>query len=79
MSQHFPFRYSKSSRSIIRLVACCMLLSRWGYSGPFKALHMLGVRTFGCVGVEERHLHSRLNFKLNRAAALAEWRKLLNA
>ena len=56
-----------------------MLLSRWGYSGPFKALHMLGVRTFGCVGIEERHLHSRLNFKLNRAAALAEWRKLLNA
>ena len=29
-----------------------MLLSRWGHSGPFQALHMLGVRTFGCVGVE---------------------------
>ena len=56
-----------------------MLLSRWGHSGPFKALHMLGVRMFGCVGVEERHLHSRLNFKLNRAAALAEWRQLLSA
>ena len=25
---------------------------------------------------QERHLYSRENFKLNRAAALAEWRKL---
>jgi hypothetical protein len=25
---------------------------------------------------QERHLHSRCNFKLNRAAALAEWRQL---
>jgi putative transposase len=24
----------------------------------------------------ERHLYSRANFKLNRAAALAEWRQL---
>ena len=32
---------------------------------------MLGVGTFGCAGVEERHLHSRLNFKLNRAAPLS--------
>jgi putative transposase len=28
---------------------------------------------------QERHLYSRLNFKLNRAAALAEWRQLLSA
>jgi putative transposase len=27
----------------------------------------------------ERHLHSRFNFKLNRTAALAEWRKLGSA
>jgi hypothetical protein len=26
-----------------------------------------------------RHLYSRTNFKLNRAAALAEWRLLLSA
>tara|TARA_B100000787_G_scaffold58573_1_gene42696 strand:+ start:522 stop:701 length:180 start_codon:yes stop_codon:yes gene_type:complete len=26
----------------------------------------------GCVGLQERHLYSRTNFKLNRAAALAE-------
>jgi putative transposase len=25
------------------------------------------------------HLYSRINFKLNRAAALAEWRQLLSA
>jgi putative transposase len=25
---------------------------------------------------QERHLYSRQNFKLNRAAALAEWRQL---
>jgi hypothetical protein len=26
-----------------------------------------------------RHLYSRISFKLNRAAALAEWRQLLSA
>jgi len=25
---------------------------------------------------QERHLHNRANFKLNRSAALAEWRQL---
>ena len=33
----------------------------------------------GGVGLQERHLYSRTNFKLNRAAALAEWRQLLSA
>ena len=28
---------------------------------------------------QERHLYSRLNFKLRRTAALAEWRQLLSA
>ena len=28
---------------------------------------------------QERHLYSRINFKLNRAAAIAEWRQLLGA
>jgi len=27
---------------------------------------------------KERHLYSRANFKLNRAAAIAEWRQLLS-
>ena len=30
-------------------------------------------------GLQERHLYSRTNFKLNRAAALAELRQLLSA
>ena len=30
-------------------------------------------------GLQERHLYSRTNFKLTRAAALAEWRQLLSA
>jgi hypothetical protein len=29
--------------------------------------------------VQERHFYSRDNFKLNRTAALAEWRQLLSA
>ena len=33
----------------------------------------------GCEGLHEHHLYSRTNFKLNRAAALAEWRQLLSA
>jgi len=33
----------------------------------------------GCVGLQERHFYSRINFKLNRAAALAEWHQLLRA
>ena len=28
---------------------------------------------------QERHFYSCINFKLNRAAALAEWRQLLSA
>ena len=28
---------------------------------------------------EGRHLYSRTNFKLNRAAAIGEWRRLLSA
>ena len=34
MSQHFPFRYSKTSRSIIRLAACCF---------PAGAIEVIGV------------------------------------
>ena len=33
----------------------------------------------GGVGLQERHLYSRTNFKINRAVALAEWRQLLSA
>jgi hypothetical protein len=30
-------------------------------------------------GLQERHLYSSTHFKLNRAAALVEWRQLLSA
>ncbi|MDW4551546.1 IS6 family transposase, partial [Defluviimonas sp. D31] len=38
----------------------------------FAAVHASVVNHFS----EERHLYSRQNFKLKRAAALAEWRGL---
>jgi putative transposase len=38
----------------------------------FAAIHSSAHNYFN----QERHLYSRKNFKLNRAAALAEWRKL---
>ena len=46
---------------------------------PLKAQQGLGVGLVGCEGLQEHHLYSRTNFKLNRAAALAEWRQLLSA
>ena len=48
-------------------------------SRPLKAQQGLGVGLVGCVGLQERHLYSRINFKLNRVAAFAEWRQLLSA
>ena len=33
----------------------------------------------GCERVQDCRFYSRINFKLNRAAALAEWRQLLSA
>ena len=44
-----------------------------GHSGPLKAQQGLGV------GLQDGHLYSRINFKLNRTTALAEWRQLLSA
>jgi hypothetical protein len=32
-----------------------------------------------CTALKERHFYSRLNFKLNRTAALTEWLQLLSA
>tara|TARA_B110000977_G_scaffold47341_1_gene64357 strand:+ start:1304 stop:1516 length:213 start_codon:yes stop_codon:yes gene_type:complete len=50
-------------------------------SGSLKAQLGLSV-VWGCVervGLQERHFYLRTNFKLNRAAALVEWRQLLSA
>jgi len=47
--------------------------------GP-RAFSISVVDSFGANFVwGARHLYSRTNFKLNRAAALAEWRQLLSA
>jgi len=46
--------------------------------GPW-ALSISVVNSFGGGFVWLRHLYSPINFKLNRAAALAEWRHLLIA
>ena len=48
----------------------------WSAKGATRA--GCGVR-MSVWGLQERHLYSRTNFKLNRAAALAEWRQLLCA
>ena len=45
-----------------------------GHTGPPEAQQGLGV-----LGPHERHRYARTNFKLNRAAALADWRQLLSA
>ena len=44
-------------------------------------LRRYGGWVWGNVGCEAvaTHLYARLNFKLNRAAALTEWRQLLSA
>ena len=46
--------------------------------GP-RALSVSIVNSLGGGFVLYRHFYSRLNFKLNCAAALAEWRQLLSA
>ena len=47
--------------------------SRLGYWG----LYCWCFRNIGACFCWDTHLYSRTNFKLNRAAALAEWRQLL--
>ena len=64
MTKHSPFRYFKTSPEIIRLAV--MLFARQGHSSPLQAQQGLGV------GLQDHRFYSRTNFKLNRAAALAE-------
>jgi hypothetical protein len=56
--------------------AICLLRPLWSARGATQAGcgFRLAVR-----GVQERHFYSRDNFKLNRTAALTEWRQLLSA
>ena len=45
----------------------------------FNPFTVTAEKEVGCEGLQDRYLYSRTNFKLNRAAALAEWRQFLSA
>jgi len=69
MTKHSPSRYFKTSPEVIHLATPARYSRNCGW-------------VWGCVervGLRERHLYSRTNLKLNRAAALAEWRQVLSA
>ena len=65
-NSHLPFR--RRERAMLRFRQMRSLQK-------FVSLHASVHDHFN----QERHLHSCTNFKLNRAAALAEWRQLLSA
>jgi len=60
---HLPFRRRERAMQRFRQMRCLQ---------KFAAVHSSVYNHFN----QERHLYSRDNFKLNRAAALAEWRGL---
>jgi putative transposase len=65
-NSHLPFR--RRERAMLRF-------RRMRTLQKFAAVHASVSNHFN----QERHLYSRQNFKLNRAAALAEWRLLCSA
>ena len=65
-NSHLPFR--RRERAMLRY-RCMRTLQK------FAAVHASVLNHFN----SECHLYSRANFKLNRAAALAEWRRLCSA
>ena len=65
-NSHLPFRRRERAMLRFRQMRCLQ---------KFAAVHSSVHNHFN----QERHLYSRFNFKLNRAAALAEWRQLLSA
>ena len=62
-NSHLPFR--RRERAMLRF-------RRMRSLQKFATLHSSVYNHFN----QERHLYSRSNFKLNRTAALAEWRQL---
>ena len=62
-NSHLPFR--RRERAMLRF-------RRMRSLQKFSAVHASVFNHFNL----ERHLYSRSNFKLNRTAALAEWRQL---
>jgi putative transposase len=65
-NSHLPFR--RRERAMLRFRRTATLQK-------FVSVHASIQNHFN----KERHLYSRANFKLNRAAAIAEWRQLLSA
>lgn len=65
-NSHLPFR--RRERAMLRF-------RRTRTLEKFFSIHASGHNHFN----HERHLYSRANFKLNRAAALSEWRQLCSA
>jgi len=65
-NSHQPFR--RRERAMLRF-------RRMRSLQKFASVHASVFNHFN----QERHLYSRQNFKLNRAAALAEWRNLCTA
>ena len=62
-NSHLPFRRRERAMQRFRSMRSLQ---------KFAAVHASVCNHFN----QERHLYSRTNFKLNRAAALAEWRQL---
>ena len=65
-NSHLPFRRRERAMLRFRQMRCLQ---------KFAAVHSSVHNHFN----QERHFYSRDNFKLNRAAALTEWRQLLSA
>ena len=65
-NSHLPFR--RRERAMLRF-------RRTRTSQKLASVHASVHNHFN----QERHPYTRLNFKLNRAAALTEWRQLLSA
>ena len=65
-NSHLPFRRRERAMQRFRKMRCLQ---------KFSAVHSSVHNHFN----QERHLYSRVNFKLNRTAALAEWRQLCSA
>jgi putative transposase len=65
-NSHLPFRRRERAMLCFRQMRCLQ---------KFAAVHSSVHNHFN----QERHFYSRDNFKLNRTAALTEWRQLLSA
>ncbi|MGR3646911.1 MAG: DDE-type integrase/transposase/recombinase, partial [Shimia sp.] len=62
-NSHLPFRRRERAMLCFRQMRCLQ---------KFASVHSSVHNNFN----QERHLYSRDNFKLNRSAALSEWRQL---